>query len=131
MCSMMAIVQTACLKPRASARGALAPYEDETLLSRIRSAPLEKLRALAKIVTMEAHRSPDGGSDRSRPAKADRAAVAVVIVNYRTPELTMRCVASLAGERNRLPKLRAVVVDGGSQDGSSAVLEKALGGDEF
>ncbi|MFL6726581.1 MAG: glycosyltransferase family 2 protein [Sphingomicrobium sp.] len=52
-------------------------------------------------------------------------------MNYRTPELTMRCVASLAGERNRLPRLRAVVVDGGSQDGSSAVLEKALGGDEF
>lgn len=52
--------------------------------------------------------------------------LAVVIVNYRTPELTKRCLAALRGERERLPKLRAVVVDGGSGDGSADELAKAV-----
>lgn len=52
--------------------------------------------------------------------------VAVVIVNYRTPDLTMHCLAALRRERERLPKLRAVVVDGGSGDGSAQALENAV-----
>jgi hypothetical protein len=52
--------------------------------------------------------------------------VAVVTVNYRTPELTKRCIAALGRERDRLPRLRAVVVDGGSEDGSAAELAQAL-----
>jgi hypothetical protein len=52
--------------------------------------------------------------------------VAVVIVNYRTPDLTKDCLAALRGERERLPKLRAVVVDGGSGDGSAEALAAAV-----
>jgi GT2 family glycosyltransferase len=59
------------------------------------------------------------------------AAVAVVIVNYRTPELAKRCVAALQSERKLLPKLRAVVVDGGSGDGSAEDLAKVLAEPEY
>lgn len=52
--------------------------------------------------------------------------VAVVTVNYRTPELTMRCIAALANERKCLPKLQALVVDGGSGDGSADQLASSL-----
>jgi hypothetical protein len=52
--------------------------------------------------------------------------VAVVIVNYRTPDLTERCLAALQSERGCLPKLRAVVVDGGSADGSAEALAKSV-----
>ena len=48
--------------------------------------------------------------------------VAVVTINYRTPELTIRCVEALLPEKKRLPLLRVVVVDGGSADGSAAKL---------
>jgi len=50
----------------------------------------------------------------------------VVTVNYRTAELTKRCIAAVAKEREKLPLLRAVVVDGGSGDGSAAELAEAL-----
>ena len=59
------------------------------------------------------------------------AAVAVVIVNYRTPELTMRCVAALRSERELLPRLRAIVVDGGSADRSAEELANALAAPEY
>jgi GT2 family glycosyltransferase len=62
---------------------------------------------------------------------AANAEVAVVIVNYATPELTMRAVAALAGERNALPNLKAVVVDGGSPDNSTALLTQQLDADEY
>ena len=48
--------------------------------------------------------------------------VAVVIINYRTPELAIRCVEALVGEKGQLPQLRVVVVDGGSADGSAEKL---------
>ena len=52
--------------------------------------------------------------------------VAVVIVNYRTAELTLDCVAALAGERATMPDLRVVVVDGGSGDGSAEMMRTGL-----
>jgi N-acetylglucosaminyl-diphospho-decaprenol L-rhamnosyltransferase len=52
--------------------------------------------------------------------------VVVVVVNYRTPELTMRCLAALSGERQAVPALRAIVVDGGSGDNSAAELAQAI-----
>jgi N-acetylglucosaminyl-diphospho-decaprenol L-rhamnosyltransferase len=52
--------------------------------------------------------------------------VAVVIVNYRTPEMTLDCVKALAGERDALPDLRVVVVDGGSGDGSADIIRAGL-----
>ncbi|WP_174279667.1 glycosyltransferase family 2 protein, partial [Sphingomonas bacterium] len=45
--------------------------------------------------------------------------LAVIIVNYRTPDLTLQCVASLLPARARFPGLRAIVVDGGSADDSA------------
>ena len=45
--------------------------------------------------------------------------LAVAIVNYRTPDLTLDCVESLLRARGAFPGLRAVVVDGGSADGSA------------
>ncbi len=55
-----------------------------------------------------------------------RAPVTVIIVNYRTPDLTLAAVAALAEERAELPELRAVVVDGGSGDGSADRLRQGL-----
>ncbi len=52
--------------------------------------------------------------------------VAIVIVNYRTPEMTLDCVAALAGEHAALRDLRVVVVDGGSGDGSVDKLRTEL-----
>ena len=68
-----------------------------------------------------------------RPAQsaAAGAMVAVVIVNYRTPQLTIDCLAALDGERQSLPGLRAVVVDGGSGDESAGVLAEAIGRPEY
>ncbi len=57
--------------------------------------------------------------------------VAVIIVNYRTPQLTLACVAALAGERVDLPDLRAVIIDGGSADGSAEQLRKGLAHSDF
>jgi N-acetylglucosaminyl-diphospho-decaprenol L-rhamnosyltransferase len=59
------------------------------------------------------------------------ASVAVVIVNYRTPDMTLACVAALAKERTALPYLRAVVVDGGSGDGSAETLRAGLAGQNW
>jgi N-acetylglucosaminyl-diphospho-decaprenol L-rhamnosyltransferase len=52
--------------------------------------------------------------------------VAVVIVNYRTPDMTLDCVAALAKECAALPNLRVIVVDGGSGDGSADKLRAGL-----
>jgi N-acetylglucosaminyl-diphospho-decaprenol L-rhamnosyltransferase len=52
--------------------------------------------------------------------------IAAVIVNFRTPELVLRCLSALSGERKRLPYLHVVVVDGGSMDGSVDKLSLAL-----
>lgn len=57
--------------------------------------------------------------------------VAAVIVNYRTPELTKRCLAALAGERMPVPLLKAVVVDGGSGDGSAERLSDFVATDDY
>lgn len=51
---------------------------------------------------------------------------AVAIVNYRTPELTLACVASLIPARASFPGLRVVVVDGGSGDGSAQQLAQGV-----
>lgn len=50
------------------------------------------------------------------------AGIAAVIVNYRTPDLTKRCLSALLSERSSLPELYAVVVDGGSGDNSAQEL---------
>ena len=67
-------------------------------------------------------------SPGQRPEAAD---VTVIIVNYRTPDLTTRCMASLMAEKARLPRLRAIVVDGGSEDGSAARLKREVGQSDY
>ena len=57
--------------------------------------------------------------------------VAVVTVNYRTAELTELCIAALAKEREALRRLRAVVVDGGSADGSADRLARTFSRKEY
>jgi N-acetylglucosaminyl-diphospho-decaprenol L-rhamnosyltransferase len=69
--------------------------------------------------------------NKRQDAKGIAAELAVVIVNYATPELTMRSVAALARERKALPKLKALVVDGGSPDQSADLLGKQLDSDEY
>jgi GT2 family glycosyltransferase len=55
------------------------------------------------------------------------ASVLVVIVNYRTPELTMDCLRSLEPEVRALgSSARVVVVDGGSGDGSAQQLASVI-----
>src|SRR5205085_5129549 len=55
----------------------------------------------------------------------------VVIVNYRTAALTVQCLAALKGEKALLPRLKAIVVDGGSGDGSADELAKAIGHPDY
>ncbi|PTD26110.1 glycosyltransferase family 2 protein [Sphingomonas fennica] len=57
--------------------------------------------------------------------------VAIVIVNYRTPDLALRCVETLAAERVALPGLEVVVADGGSGDGSAEKLAAGLADPRF
>ncbi len=57
---------------------------------------------------------PDSRSKVVRPS----ASVLIVIVNYRTAELTIRCLRSLAAEVRLLGSCRVQVVDNASQDNS-------------
>ncbi|AFY77766.1 putative glycosyltransferase [Pleurocapsa sp. PCC 7327] len=52
--------------------------------------------------------------------------VLIVIVNYRTPTLTIDCLHSLANEVESLPNLSAIVVDNDSGDGSIEQIETAI-----
>ncbi len=56
---------------------------------------------------------------------------AVVIVNYRTPTLALACLRAVSRERELLPSLQAVVVDGGSADDSVTILRRELGNPQF
>ncbi|WP_407827611.1 glycosyltransferase family 2 protein [Sphingomonas sp.] len=55
----------------------------------------------------------------------------IVTVNHRTPGLTAACLASLRQERDRLPGLKAIVVDGGSGDNSAEELAKFIDRPEY
>jgi N-acetylglucosaminyl-diphospho-decaprenol L-rhamnosyltransferase len=52
--------------------------------------------------------------------------VAVVIVNYRTADLTKLCLAALYAEKETLPLLRVLVVDGASEDGSVEIISEVI-----
>ncbi|MEM6857719.1 MAG: glycosyltransferase family 2 protein [Pseudomonadota bacterium] len=56
---------------------------------------------------MDEHNGMANGSD-----------ILISIVNYRTPEHCVPCLASLVGEREQLPGLKVVVADGASGDNS-------------
>lgn len=57
--------------------------------------------------------------------------IAAIIVNYKTADMVMSCLAGLAGERAALPGLRAVVVDNASPDQSAEVLAERLADPAF
>ena len=52
--------------------------------------------------------------------------VLVVIVNYRTPELTIACLQSLASEIKQIEHLQVVVTDNASGDRSVELIESAI-----
>ena len=56
----------------------------------------------------------------------DATEIAVVIVNYRTADLALACLRAVSAERVALPRLRAIVVDGNSGDGSAQQLALAF-----
>jgi len=66
---------------------------------------------------------------RTAPQTAPR--IAVVVVNYRTPELAIRCAEAVADERETGLDIRLVVADGGSADGSAETIAAALAGPRF
>jgi N-acetylglucosaminyl-diphospho-decaprenol L-rhamnosyltransferase len=57
--------------------------------------------------------------------------IAVVIVNYRTAEMTLAALESLIAERTENPDLHAVVVDNASGDGSAEALMMATAAPPF
>lgn len=57
--------------------------------------------------------------------------IVAIIINYRTPELVIRCLSALAEERAALPDLCAVVADNNSGDGSAERLSVELSGAAF
>jgi N-acetylglucosaminyl-diphospho-decaprenol L-rhamnosyltransferase len=52
--------------------------------------------------------------------------LAVIILNYRTPALTLQALGSLEPEADVLPAMRAVVVDNASADGSPEAIEEGI-----
>jgi N-acetylglucosaminyl-diphospho-decaprenol L-rhamnosyltransferase len=50
----------------------------------------------------------------------------IVILNYRTPRLTIDCLQSLQDKLDEVPHTRVLVVDNGSGDGSAAMVEQAI-----
>lgn len=50
----------------------------------------------------------------------------VVIVNYRTPDLTIDCLHSLVDEVRSLPGTRVVITDNASGDDSVAKIQTAI-----
>jgi len=58
--------------------------------------------------------------------EGDGSGLLIVIVNYRTPELVVDCLASLAPEVADWPRVGVVVVDNDSQDGSALAMERAI-----
>lgn len=66
-------------------------------------------------------------SDISDNSKSNNStSLLVVILNYRTPDLTIDCLHSLAGEIPSLPGTRVVVSDNGSGDGSVEKISTAI-----
>jgi GT2 family glycosyltransferase len=70
-------------------------------------------------------RSSDGRS-AARDDAAPELPLLVVLVNYRTPDVTIDCLRSLAPEIEDAPGARVVVVDNRSDDGSAERLSRAV-----
>ena len=57
---------------------------------------------------------------------AESPSVAVIVVNYRTPEYAIQCVQSLLPERRAIPALEVVLVDNASGDNSVSTMSNGL-----
>ncbi|WP_341632025.1 glycosyltransferase family 2 protein [Sphingomonas agri] len=79
---------------------------------------------------MVGKRPAAGQGRKSRSGVIDEA-VAVVVVNYRTPKLTAKCLAALKDERSSFRELKVMVVDGGSEDESAEVLSALIKKPQF
>jgi GT2 family glycosyltransferase len=55
----------------------------------------------------------------------------VIIVNYRTPKLTLDCLASLAPQINDVPDSNVIVVDNASADDSVPMLREAIAANDW
>ena len=64
---------------------------------------------------------------KTRPdCVAGTQAIAIVIVNFCTAELTIECLRSLAAELRRWPNAKVIIADNASPDGSGAVIAEAI-----
>jgi len=52
--------------------------------------------------------------------------LAIIIINFRTPQLTIDCLASLAPQINDVPNTRVILIDNDSRDGSIPKLRQAI-----
>lgn len=53
--------------------------------------------------------------------------IAVIIVNYRTPDLALDCARAIDRQRPGFSRLRTIIVEGGSGDGSAEKIGNAIG----
>lgn len=66
----------------------------------------------------------DSTQDSTQPDPRSR--VRVIILNYRTAELTVACLHSLVAEAKSFPEFHVVVVDNNSQDRSVEIISAAI-----
>ncbi len=57
--------------------------------------------------------------------------IAIVVINYRTAQMTLDCLASLEPEVRRLPGSHVVLVDSASGDGSAEIFERERSAHEW
>jgi N-acetylglucosaminyl-diphospho-decaprenol L-rhamnosyltransferase len=57
--------------------------------------------------------------------------IAVIMVNYRTPDLTIKSIAALNAARVHGPQFELVVVDGGSRDKSAALISDFVAAEDY
>jgi hypothetical protein len=81
-----------------------------------------------EVMGVLSHSNQDTSRVRSGLAESS---VAAVIVNYRTADLAKACIKALAEERSAFRNLSAVLVDGGSGDGSADKLSRFVSGGQF
>jgi hypothetical protein len=55
----------------------------------------------------------------------------VVIINYRTPKVTLECLASLAPQINDVPDTHVIIVDNASGDDSLPILKDAIAANDW
>ena len=52
--------------------------------------------------------------------------ILIVSVNYRTPELAIKCLCSVAAELDNMPKTKMIMVENDSRDGSFEMISRAI-----